>query len=103
MLAVFPLLLSAQRSEDLVLPRPLTPDDTLIIGFHGGRDRWDNQRVGVGRMALRLKLLKKSRLYVETFENRKREVALRFVRQALDRDYDGVLSLEDSDASLTLF
>jgi hypothetical protein len=95
-LAVFPLLLSAQRWEDLIVPTPLTPDDTLIIGFHGGRDRWDDQRVGVGRMALRLKLLQTSRLYVQTFENRKRELALRFVREALDRDHDGVLSGDEA-------
>jgi hypothetical protein len=95
-LAVFPLLLSAQKWEDLIIPTPLTPDDTLIIGFHGGRDRWDNQRVGVGRMALRLKLQQTSRLYVQTFENRKRELALRFVREALDRDHDGVLSGDEA-------
>jgi hypothetical protein len=95
-LAVFPLLLSAQSGEDLIIPTPLTSDDTLIIGFQGGRDRWDNQRVGVGRMALRLKLLQTSRLYVQTFENRKRELALRFVREALDRDHDGVLSGDEA-------
>jgi hypothetical protein len=95
-LAVFPLLLSAQSWEDLIIPTPLTSDDTLIIGFQGGRDRWDNQRVGVGRMALRLKLQQTSRLYVQTFENRKRELALRFVREALDRDHDGVLSGDEA-------
>jgi hypothetical protein len=81
----------AQRWEHFTVPMPLKAEDTLIIGFHGGRDAWNNDRVGVGKMAARLRSLDLPKTHVQTVENTKRELALRFVRSALDRNQDGKL------------
>lgn len=82
---------ASQRWEHFTVPTPLASDATLIIGFHGGRDTWNNEKVGVGRMAVRLGELKLPKTHVQTVENTKRELALRFVRAALDRNQDGIL------------
>jgi hypothetical protein len=82
---------SSQRWEHFTVRTPLAPEDTLIIGFHGGRDAWDNEKVGVGQMASRLRELKLPSTHVQTVENTRRELALRFVRAAFDRNQDGVL------------
>lgn len=85
----------SQRWEHFAVPVPLEPEDTLIIGFHGGRDAWNNERVGVGRMAARLRALDLPKTHVQTVENTKRDLALRFVRAALDRNHDG--NLEEAE------
>lgn len=82
---------SSQRWENFTVPTPIAAEDTLIIGFHGGRDAWDNQKVGVGKMAVRLRELKLPGTHVQTVENTKRDLALRFVKVALDRNHDGKL------------
>src|SRR6267142_991608 len=80
-----------QRWEDFTLRTPIAPGETLIIGFQGGRDAWNNQKVGVGRMAAKLRKMTLPKTHVETVENTKRELALRLVREALDRNRDGTL------------
>src|SRR5919108_1822679 len=82
---------SSQRWEHFTVPTPLVAEDTLIIGFHGGRDAWNNEVVGVGRMAARLRELKLPKTHVQTVENTKRELALRYVCAAFDRNQDGIL------------
>src|SRR5262245_41566468 len=95
---------SSQRWEDFTIPTPIAAEDTLIIGFHGGRDAWDNQKVGVGRMAARLRELKLPRTHVQTVENTKRDLALRFVKAALDRNHDGHLdNAERQSARIILY
>jgi hypothetical protein len=79
----------AQRWEHFTEAVPLKPEATLIIGFHGGRDAWNNERVGVGRMATRLRALELPMTHIQTVENTRRALALRFVRAALDRNQDG--------------
>lgn len=93
-----------QRWEDFTLPTPLAPNHTLIIGFHGGRDRWNNERVGVGRMALRLRSLVPADVHVQTVENTRRDLALRFVRAAVDSNRDGQLDdRERASARIILY
>ena len=82
---------SSQRWEHFTVPTPIAAEDTLIIGFQGGRDDWNNEKVGVGRMAARLHELKLPGTHIQTVENTKRELALRFVKAALDRNQDGKL------------
>jgi hypothetical protein len=82
---------SSQRWEHFTVPTPVAPKDTLIIGFQGGRDDWNNEKVGVGRMAKRLRDLKLPKTHIQTVENTKRDLALRFVQAALDRNQDGRL------------
>lgn len=73
------------------MPTPIAAEDTLIIGFQGGRDDWNNEKVGVGQMAIRLRELKLPRTHIQTVENTKRDLALRFVKAAVDRNQDGHL------------
>lgn len=68
--------------SDVQTPRPAPEGSCLIVGFLGGRDRWDDDTKGVRQLALRLSD-PASGLYAETFENRRRGVALDFVRQAV--------------------
>ena len=67
------------RVEDLETPRPLAAGSCLAVGFLGGRDAWNDDTKGVRRLALDLR---RAGLYAETFENRRRNVALAFVEQA---------------------
>lgn len=89
------LACSSQRWEHFTVPTPIAAEDTLIIGFQGGRDDWNNEKVGVGRMAARLRELQLPRTHIQTVENTKRDLALRLVKAALDRNQDG--RLDDSE------
>ena len=92
-----------QRFSDFTVPTPLRPDHYLILGFLGGRDRWDDHNQGVRRLAVRLREIGLP-AQVETVENTKRELALRLIRQAFDRDGDGLLEAsETASARLILY
>lgn len=84
-----------QQPGDLTTPTPLAEGDTLVIGFLGGRDSWNDDRRSVRKLALQLRQMRLPGVHVETFENTRRELALDFVRDAFDRDRDGTLSAEE--------
>lgn len=84
-------LLGAQRYQDFTTPTPLADEATLVIGFLGGRESWDNDKRGVRKLALKLRALKLPRVHVETVENTRRPIALALVRNAFDRDRNGRL------------
>lgn len=86
----------SQALEDLALPTPLPENTVLVIGFMGGRDSWDDVRVGVGEFAARLRQKQLPGVHVLTVENRRREVALQLVRRAFDRDRDGRLDQREA-------
>ena len=96
---VFVLSLRGQTWEDLRTPIPLGPDDTLVIGFLGGRERWDNEKRFPRKLALRLRSLRVPGLQVETLENRKRPLAAQLVERALDRNQDGTLDEGERDSA----
>lgn len=75
---------SAITLSDIQTPRPAPDGSCIVVGFLGGRDRWNDDRKGVRQLALRL-ADPSSRLFAETFENRRRDVALEFVREAMAR------------------
>jgi len=79
---------SGIEMRDLVTPRPVPAQSCVVVGFLGGRGRWDDETREVRRAALRLRSPERS-IHVETFENRRRDVAERFVIEALDRDGSG--------------
>ncbi|MGH9337646.1 MAG: hypothetical protein ACRD21_28175, partial [Vicinamibacteria bacterium] len=62
-------------------PRPIPRGACLVIGFLGGRDAWDDETKGVRRLALDLR---RTGIFAETFENRRRQVAVELAREALD-------------------
>ena len=75
---------------DVEIPRPVPESSCLVIGFLGGRDAWDNASKGVRQLALELR---SEGFFAETFENRRRNVALEVVRDALDRNGDGAIEV----------
>jgi hypothetical protein len=81
-----------QRYESFITKTPLKDRNTLVIGFLGGRQAWDNDVEGVRQLALKLRARNIDGVYIETAENRKRALALRLVKASLDHDNDGRLS-----------
>jgi hypothetical protein len=86
---------SKQRYEHFQVTTPLPRNHYLVIGFLGGRERWDNPREGVRRLALELRSSNRTDLHVETVENVRRGLALELVRKALDQNMDGLLQEEE--------
>ena len=84
-------VVSAQRYQDFITPTPLGEGETLVVGFLGGRESWDNHKRGVRKLALKLRAMKLPGVHVETVRNTKRPVALALVRNAFDRNRDGRL------------
>ena len=95
---------SAQSYVHFSTPTPLRDQETLILGFMGGRDSWHNTEVGVGWMAQRLRDHHLPGVHVETVENRKRDLAVRLVRESLDLNGDGRLqNVERSNARIIIY
>ena len=82
----------AQKYSDFTTPTPLRQNDYLIIGIVGGRQSWNNDKLSVRQLALRLRDRDMPGVRVETLENAQRPLAVQLIRKALDRDSDGTLS-----------
>ena len=82
----------------MTTPRPAPERACLLIGFLGGRDAWDDAEKGVRKTALELRD-DAALVFAETFENRRRDVALRFVIEALDRNGDAAVDGNEADAA----
>ena len=70
---------------------PLKGDQTLILGFLGGFERWDDESRGVRKLATKINSLKLSNVHIETLENRKRDLAIKFIQNTFDHDQNGFL------------
>ena len=96
--------LRGQRFENFQTRTPLPANDTLVIGFLGGREPWNHPNRGVTRLARKLREKNLPGVHVETVENMKRGLALRLIQQALDRDADARLSdAERAGARIILY
>ena len=91
LVSIFVPSLNGQNWEDFRTPTPIGLDHTLVIGFLGGRERWDNDERSPRKLALKLRSAQLPGLHVETLANRKRALALELIERAFDRDQDGVL------------
>jgi hypothetical protein len=87
----------SQKLSDFAAPRPLPPGATLVIGFLGGWERWDDARRGVRRTVLHLR--EGPGLYAESVENHKRRRALDLIRDAFDTDGNGRLDAREASAA----
>lgn len=92
------LFFHGQRYGHFTTPTPLPSSHILVLGFQGGREPWNNSRVGVGRLAGKLRSMNLPRVHVETVENKKHELALRLTRKAFDRNQDGTLDMRERDS-----
>lgn len=88
---------AAQRLSDLKTPTPLPPGSTLVIGFLGGYDRWNDEHRSVRRIILSLR--DQPGVYAESVSNHHRRVALKLIRRALDTSHDGKLEFEEKTAA----
>lgn len=96
--------ITEQQYFHLSTPTPLSTDQTLIIGFLGGRQVWDDDSRGVRRLATKLDEKKLPNVEIETFQNRKRDLAMEFIHRALDRNEDDYLDMrERASARLILY
>jgi hypothetical protein len=93
-----------QKISDFTTKTPLPEADTLIIGFMGGREKWDDAHRGVRKFALHLRAQNLPGVHIETAENMRRDIALELVKKCFDRDQDGTLSeAEARNTRLILF
>jgi pimeloyl-ACP methyl ester carboxylesterase len=92
----------AQTLSDLTVPTPLPKGSTLVIGFLGGFERWDDEHRSVRRLTLRLR--ERPGVYAVSVSNWRRGVAMELIRKALDANQDGRLDGEEcSRARVILF
>jgi hypothetical protein len=87
-----------KQYQDFNTPTPLRGGQTLILGFLGGFERWDDEARGVRKLAIKIEAMKLPNVHIETLENRKRELAIRFIQKTFDRDQDGFLSDWERDS-----
>lgn len=85
-----------QRLTDLSTRVPVGRGDTVVVGFLGGIERWDDTDRGVRKLALNLRALGISGVHAETFANHRRATAMRFLRRAIDTNGDGRISPEEA-------
>jgi hypothetical protein len=83
----------SQRFSDLAVPVPIPPGGTLVIGFLGGFDRWNDEHRGIRELTLRLR--QQPGVYAESISNHHRSVALKLIRLALDTNHNGKLDPEE--------
>ncbi|MBK9169852.1 MAG: hypothetical protein IPM24_20660 [Bryobacterales bacterium] len=84
---------------DITTPAPLPDGSLLIVGFLGGWEDWDHPKRSVRKLALKLKDSLGEGVYVETAGNRSRRTVRNFIREALDRNSDGVLQADEAAAA----
>jgi hypothetical protein len=80
--------------RDFTVPQPAPPNSVIVIGFLGGFDRWNDAHRGVRKVALALRSLELPGVYVETIENRRRELALRLINRSVKVDGKGRAELQ---------
>lgn len=86
-------VLRAQRLSDLATPTPLPPGTTLVIGFLGGYERWDDEHRSIRQLTLKLR--KRPGVFAESISNHNQTVALKLIRRALDTNRNGRLDPEE--------
>jgi pimeloyl-ACP methyl ester carboxylesterase len=78
-------LAPAQRLADLAVPRHLPEGQTLVLGFLGAWERWDDSNRSVRKLALSLR---GKGFAAESFGNHNLRTARKLVLQSLDRNRD---------------
>ena len=94
--------LQAQRKKDLVSPLPLPKASTLVIGFLGGWERWDDGDRSVRQTVLRLRQL--PCVYAESIENHQYEITPKWIERAFDTNGNHKLDeMERRNARVIIF
>lgn len=91
-----------QRLSQLSSPTPIPQGATLVVGFLGGYDHWNDEHRNVRRLVLKLR--QRPAVYAESVSNHRRSVALAFLLRALDANGDQQIdAAEKSQARIILF
>jgi hypothetical protein len=80
-----------QVFSDFTTPLPLPRGGILVLGIVGGWERWDAPQRAIRRTALELRSMHLPRVWVETVENHKLDLAQELVTRAFDFDKSGQL------------
>lgn len=98
-----PIHTMGQRLQDFATPKPLPAGSTLVIGFLGGLESWDDRHRGVRKVVLDLRMHAPN-VFAETVENRHVSTALKLLAAALDANRNGRLEPEEcASAQVVLF
>ena len=82
-----------QSLTDFTVPLPLPTGSTLVIGFLGGWERWDDPHRGVRKLAIKLRGT--PGVYAETVSNHRQSVALALIQAAFDGNHNGRLDPDE--------
>lgn len=94
--------LLAQRLDQLATKTPVPAGDTLVLGFLGGWERWDDDHRSVRKLALRLR--QTPGVHAESIANHRFKTAEKLVRRALDTNGNGKLDpAEKKQARVILY
>ena len=88
---------SAQSMSDFSVPAPMPERGTLILGFTGAFDHWDDPERGVRRMALEIRRMKLPNVHVETLAHYRHWEAKRLVVLALDANRNRKIDAEERE------
>jgi hypothetical protein len=93
-----------QQYNHFSTPTPIEENQTLILGFLGGRDNWNQSGRGVRQLAMKIDSMNLPDVHIETLENRKRDLAMELIQNSFDSNRDGYLDeRERSTARLIMF
>ena len=96
--------LRGQQYHHFSTPTPIEETQTLILGFLGGRENWDDSSRGVRQLAMKIDSMNLPDVHIETLENRKRDLAIELILKSFDRNRDGYLDeRERTTARLIMF
>ena len=96
--------MKGQQYHHFSTPTPIDEDQTLILGFLGGRDNWDEKSRGVRQLAMKIDSMNLPDVHIETLENRKVDLAIELIHKAFDNNQDGYLDeMERSKSRLIMF
>jgi hypothetical protein len=91
-----------QSLNQLATKTPIPAGDTLVLGFLGGWERWDDDHRSVRKLALRLREV--PGVHAESIANHRLGTAEKLIRRALDTNGNGKLeAAEKSQARVILY
>ena len=83
--------IKGQQYHHFSTPTPIDENQTLILGFLGGRENWDDSSRGVRQLAMKIESMNLPDVHIETLENRKRDLAMELIQNLFDSNRDGYL------------
>ena len=96
--------IKGQQYHHFSTPTPIEENQTLILGFLGGRENWDDTSRGVRQLAMKIDSMNLPDIHIETLENRKRDLAMELILNSFDSNQDGYLDeRERGRARLIMF